>query len=717
MVVGSPIVLNLIPGGVMPVIMINETDKGYQKEFLIYNGNAPFNVPVNISATIRGTKRDGFGVTEAADVTAESNVVRITITEQMTAVPGKNIFELVFVNTSGLRVATINFIMLVERSALNANTVISESDIAYAEQVLTWLQGVAAFKEQLDNASADIIDLKAEKYNTCIDMQASTTLKSGMIVQTAGYYAINDGGAAMYYVIGSAPVDDYYETLQNNLIAILICKNEANLKQFGAKGNGSTDDTAAINAALLYCHKTRNELYAPTGTYIYNGALQYGNLCLHGDGIGRTIFKLKDNCTIPSGRFITGFSVRPNLNDIESVIFRDFEIDGNAANNRHWTNVQYGSWNNLQDQTQCNGIRTEVEDLGGGTSNYAQYIEISGLYIHDTIRDNVILASDGYAVIKNCIFKNSDTDHLLYLQTRSGETYICDCVLKGFANGLIQSSRATIRGIKFKDIQKNPANTSAGVTFITVLDRRNVGQLSGLDISGIEYDEENASDSYRYVLLYSNAEVSLSNVQIDMHGAGKFIMFYTDGNTASGYASEVGLNAENISLRNLSKTSQPVLIDHECNNMIRLRNTDITHTERPTGLGIVTIQTSGNVGGIVLDNVNVSNAWTIIKNLIDISAKTYRAICKNSDIDVPADTYVYDGPAAPIGFLRLENVHVEAFRFNVTSKYVHYDNVHSDDGDIRYLANAPAEGNEVGDIWFKAGALRIWNGTAWISPT
>lgn len=160
MVVGSPIVLNLIPGGVMPVIMINETDKGYQKEFLIYNGNEPYNVPANVSATIRGTKRDGLGVTEAATVTAGSNVVRITVTEQMTAVPGKNIFELVFVNTNGLRVATINFIMLVERSALNADTVISESDIAYSEQVLNQLGRVAAFKEQLDNASDDVADLK-----------------------------------------------------------------------------------------------------------------------------------------------------------------------------------------------------------------------------------------------------------------------------------------------------------------------------------------------------------------------------------------------------------------------------------------------------------------------------------------------------------------------------------------------------------------------------
>lgn len=235
MVVGSPIVLNLIPGGVMPVIMINETDKGYQKEFLIYNGNAPYNVPSNVSATIRGTKRDGYGVTEAADVTAGSNVVRITVTEQMTAVPGKNIFELVFVDTNGLRVATANFIMLVERSALNANTVISESDIAYAEQVLTQLQGVAAFKEQLDNQEI----AKIQRYDTVAQMQADTDLKAGMYARTGGYSALDDGGTGLYKIRAKngSEATDAYNVIQMSdasLVAQLITSRTAvtNFKEF-----------------------------------------------------------------------------------------------------------------------------------------------------------------------------------------------------------------------------------------------------------------------------------------------------------------------------------------------------------------------------------------------------------------------------------------------------------------------------------------------------
>lgn len=275
MVVGSPIVLNLIPGGVMPVMMINETDKGYKKEFLIYNGAAPYNLPANVSATIRGTKRDGYGVTEEAEVTSGSNLVRITVTEQMTAVPGPNIFELVFEDTNNLKVATINFIMMVERSALNANTVISDSDIAYANQVLDQLQSVAAFKAQLDNASTDITELKnvkIQRFDTVEQMKADADLKAGMYARTGGYYAVNDGGGALYRIYSTTP-STYYETLSNGLYAELINSGAVNVKQFGAHGDGTHDDTVAFTNAVA----TGSYINIPAGTYIISSTITIPN--------------------------------------------------------------------------------------------------------------------------------------------------------------------------------------------------------------------------------------------------------------------------------------------------------------------------------------------------------------------------------------------------------------------------------------------------------
>ena len=180
MVIGNPTKLNLIPSGVMPVVYINQGDAGYDKEFLIYNGDSPYNVPSGVSATIRGTKADGYGVTEAAALTEGSNLVTITITEQMVAASGANLYELVFVDTDGLRIATINMVWAVKADALG-DAVISDSDLDYASQVMDQLQSVAAFKAQLDSNTANIEsnadDLAAE---TAARIAADNTLQANI---------------------------------------------------------------------------------------------------------------------------------------------------------------------------------------------------------------------------------------------------------------------------------------------------------------------------------------------------------------------------------------------------------------------------------------------------------------------------------------------------------------------------------------------------------
>lgn len=157
MVLGTPIVLNLIPSGARAVAHVNEIDQGAELQFAIYNGNTAYNVPEGVTATVRGTKGDGFGYTAAAAVTVGSNIITVTLDEQMTAVAGvNNVFELVLANSNGFRAGTSNFILDVERAALNENTVISDSDIAYAEQVLNDLQSVQAVNTQVQQNKAGL---------------------------------------------------------------------------------------------------------------------------------------------------------------------------------------------------------------------------------------------------------------------------------------------------------------------------------------------------------------------------------------------------------------------------------------------------------------------------------------------------------------------------------------------------------------------------------
>lgn len=175
MVSGQPTILNLVPSGVMPVVYVSQDDAGYYKQFLIYNGSEPYSVPANVSASVRGKKGDGYGVAEIAEVTAGSNLVQVMVTEQMCAVVGdKNIFELVFTDTDGLRIATVNFVWSVKADALGG-AVVSDSDIAYAEQVLSQLGQFSAFKQQLDANTARIetvaVDTEADIMSVQSDVE------------------------------------------------------------------------------------------------------------------------------------------------------------------------------------------------------------------------------------------------------------------------------------------------------------------------------------------------------------------------------------------------------------------------------------------------------------------------------------------------------------------------------------------------------------------
>jgi hypothetical protein len=100
------------------------------------------------------------------------------------------------------------------------------------------------------------------------------------------------------------------------------------VKNFGATGNGSTDDTAAINSAMTACVSAAVPfngctLYFPSGRYITVGLTLQSYVHIAGDGWATSVIQLKaataaDVLTVPVGTF--NFS-------ITGVTF-----DGNSAN-------------------------------------------------------------------------------------------------------------------------------------------------------------------------------------------------------------------------------------------------------------------------------------------------------------------------------------------------------------------------------------------------
>ena len=155
---------------------------------------------------------------------------------------------------------------------------------------------VEAFKDTWSGASAGInnaLDIKADKYELAqrpyycgsVAEMKKTSLEVGSYAVTTGYYTHGDGGGAEYRIVSDDALTDdgaTVHTLDNGLKAVLIIKNDTiNVAQFGAKGDGNADDSAAIINALAFRGDApiqvtfcANKTYIAAGTvYLYSNTV------------------------------------------------------------------------------------------------------------------------------------------------------------------------------------------------------------------------------------------------------------------------------------------------------------------------------------------------------------------------------------------------------------------------------------------------------------
>lgn len=117
---------------------------------------------------------------------------------------------------------------------------------------------VEQYRQEVANFSESIIE-KQFAFNTVADMKNSTNLYDGAICHTCGFYNINDGGAAYYKISFSGNENNMDVIKCGSLYAHLIIPSKPNPEIFGAKGDGTTDDTTIIQYVTskysMYCKK------------------------------------------------------------------------------------------------------------------------------------------------------------------------------------------------------------------------------------------------------------------------------------------------------------------------------------------------------------------------------------------------------------------------------------------------------------------------------
>ena len=141
--------LNILPGGILPVIHCSQGDIGRQFQINLYSDNAPYVLDGTEELTLDGHKADNNIFSYSLDPVTGSTIT-ISTEEQMTACAGDVICE-IRIFKDDTRIGTCNFIMQIEEGPSNGTP--SESTLQALDEIRAEIQQAVEDSEDYADAS------------------------------------------------------------------------------------------------------------------------------------------------------------------------------------------------------------------------------------------------------------------------------------------------------------------------------------------------------------------------------------------------------------------------------------------------------------------------------------------------------------------------------------------------------------------------------------
>lgn len=453
-------------------------------------------------------------------------------------------------------------------------------------------------------------------FDTVADMKLSENLITGSYAQTLGFHTLNDGGGATYYITDTGTANEMDVIAVGDLYAVLT--NPKNVKQYGAYGDDTNDDSANIQRAISANY--HGSIHFPVGEYVITTPINItSSINITGEGIYSVLVK-KDTSAYNAS--INYDNVPFNFNDYPSIFNAVFPTDSNLT------------------YLKINGLRF-TEDVTGQTK--AIYAIVAPHLTYSAIQNcrfsnlNTCLILGGWCdTVKKCEFFTST----VALDVKSSFNFINNEISECYFN----NTYSQIKNAHNSSLN-NCQGDSSGVPYVFV----DCNSISMINCSTEAWSESVRAD---------NSFVTLQNCDLELHDKDNYTAFITATNGAIVNASDSYIHYEDYSAPGEYPTNTNI-VTNSGGSTIKIKNCKIsipfTYKDYISGSG-----------------VNEINDY-VHSNLISVPNKVSKQITSGTSVEIMR---------LPLGYNKRAQVKVKGYAsdtsvvsMNIDSSIVAMDRV------------------------------------------
>lgn len=367
----------------------------------------------------------------------------------------------------------------------------------------------------------------------------------GDLIKVLSYYSIGDNSGGPNRIWVSGLVGTFIDNGGSVIVPIngdgsgawvFTSVNRYSVKEFGAKGDGLTDDSFAIDAARMAAKVDKKALYFPAGTYLFSEntlrstptgfGLYFSNSDgqeVYGDGVGRTVLK-NISTTGALLRFVSGY-----------VNVHSIQLDNGASS-------------------------------GNALSIYGQFSRVDNIFISGQGAGGYALVIDGASIsaLSNIQIVNTSGGGLALGQTLPTNYVTLNSIAIGAApsGGETMVYCKTGSNIRFSGLTIEPEGNFTRLLEITDSVSTSINNFT------FENMYETSPSENEFIKINNSKSTSFSNGYLNQHGGISKTFF--------GYYSSNGLSFSDIYYRNNSQTLMVLfesVLNTSTNVMIKNINT------------------------------------------------------------------------------------------------------------------------------------------------